>query len=347
MASDIYAKIRQAAFELVGEGVWPTVVEVRNRLGTGSNTTINTTLKTWRGEFLSRMAVSSRRPDWPEGLAGLFEQLWQRACDEADTRLESVRSEVRDEALELRLQLAALQESVEAQAAELQRGALEIARLSARESELVQALAQEQARSQASDARAGELAQALATARADEQAMRAEAETRVSDVEARCDERVASERDEAARREALAYERLEGLRVHLYEQVEDERRAMQVERTRLEDELGTARAELVRQDVAWRERSGEREREFGHQSARLEGLEQRVGELQGELAALREASTAAGERLLDVRSELARREAADRVRVEDWLAVLRAERERWTGLAPAALDVWLRERLAG
>ncbi|WP_051228902.1 DNA-binding protein [Paludibacterium yongneupense] len=345
MASDIYAKIRQAAFELVSEGVWPTVVEVRSRLGTGSNTTINTTLKEWRTEFLSRMAVSSRRPDWPEGLAGLFEQLWQRACDAADSQLETVRSEVRDEALELRLHVAALQERVDAQEADLQRNAADSERAAQRERQLEQALAQQQARSLAAETRQDELAQALDAARLEIRDRRVEFESRMSEVEARADERVAVERDEAARRETLAYERLEGLRVHLYAQVEDERRALQLERKRLEDDLGSARAELVRQDSAWRERSGERERELGRLSARLDGFEQRVSELQSELALERAAALAAGERLLVASSDLARREAEDHARAEGWLRVLRDERARWTALAPSELDDWLRKRL--
>ena len=120
MATDIYSRIRQAAFELVGEGVWPTVLEVRARIGAGSNTTINNTLKEWRQEFLSRVAVSSRRPDWPAGLAEAFEQVWQRACDEADGRLESLRQDAETAVAQAAAETRELEAGLAARQAELQ-----------------------------------------------------------------------------------------------------------------------------------------------------------------------------------------------------------------------------------
>ena len=60
-----YLRIADAATQLVAEGKWPTVLEVRTRLGSGSNTTINEALKLWRQTFLARMSQTSRRPDWP------------------------------------------------------------------------------------------------------------------------------------------------------------------------------------------------------------------------------------------------------------------------------------------
>jgi hypothetical protein len=92
MAADIYSRIRQVAFELVSEGVWPTVVEVRPP-GDWFQYHHQQHLKEWRQEFLSRMASSSRHPDWPAGLAEAFGMIWQKSCEAAEQQWETMRSE--------------------------------------------------------------------------------------------------------------------------------------------------------------------------------------------------------------------------------------------------------------
>ena len=76
-ASDIASRIRSAAQQLVTEGTWPTVVNVRERLGSGSNTTINNELKAWRQWFLARVSSTTRRRDRPGGHGEGWESLRQ------------------------------------------------------------------------------------------------------------------------------------------------------------------------------------------------------------------------------------------------------------------------------
>ena len=83
-----HQRVYLAADALIAQGIWPTVQEVRARIGSGSNTTINDALKTWRESFLQRTAQAARRPDWPEGLETAVEALWQNACNQKLTRID-------------------------------------------------------------------------------------------------------------------------------------------------------------------------------------------------------------------------------------------------------------------
>lgn len=312
MGVDIYSRIRQVAFELVGEGVWPTVIEVRARLGTGSNTTINNTLKAWRQEFLSKMAVSSRRPDWPAGLAEAFEQIWQRACDESDARLESIRQEWQAEldtekeaSGELRQALEASELAAAATRHELE---MESARLVA----MMERLKSEEARRVSLEQILQDREAALEKAVAQAGKIQQEADGRFSEFREKSERLVKQEKEESARREALAYERLEGLRVRLYEQIEEERQQMKAEVGRLEGDLATVRKEASRASAAWQERLTERERECGRLSARLETLEEQREQLQRMLENETRTRNRLNEQLLELSSVVSRSETERR-----------------------------------
>ncbi|MDN0082932.1 DNA-binding protein [Crenobacter sp. SG2305] len=319
MTTDIYTRIRQAAYELVGEGIWPTVVEVRNRLGTGSNTTINNTLKSWRQDFLSRMALSSRRPDWPSGLAEAFEEIWQKACDAADAELATVRGEAQAEVAVLREESEQLTQRLAESDATLVSLGRELELKAGRIAELEQRLAAEEARRTAQDENLAALAASLEASRKQLGEVQREADARVGDIEARAEERVQAEKQAADKREALAYERLEGLRVRLYEQIEDERQAMKQSVKKLEDELAQQRRDSAKIDTVWRERLVERERENGRLGAKVEALDARVLELQASFDAARQDAERTGDRLLQASEQLGalragRQGLADRLR---------------------------------
>lgn len=72
---------------------------VRERVGMGSNTTINSELKNWRQEFLAKVKNASRRPDWPPVLIEAVEKIWQTACEQAEEHLETVKAAVQSERL--------------------------------------------------------------------------------------------------------------------------------------------------------------------------------------------------------------------------------------------------------
>ncbi|BBF85607.1 chromosome partition protein smc [Aquitalea magnusonii] len=306
MAADIYARIRQVAFDLVGEGIWPTVVEVRSRLGTGSNTTINNTLKEWRQEFLSRMASSSRYPDWPTGLAEAFGMIWQKSCEAAEQQWEGMRKEAAAQVAAAEQEKTTLQAQLESVESALQSSLRELELRAARQQELEAKLQAAEQRHALLEANCLGLNEQLEQGRQSLLQLRQEAEERVAELESRHDQRLQEARQEAERRETLAYERLEGLRVRLYEQVEEERQSMKLATASLQDELQAARLQASRTEQQWRERLAERDREAGKQAARLEMLELRNAELQQACERQSVLSEQASARLLDMAGENAR-----------------------------------------
>ena len=282
MADDIYAKIRAAAQELLAEGVWPTVVEVRERLGTGSNTTINNTLKAWRKDFLARAAAANRRPEWPAALGAAFDAVWQQACQQAEDAL----ADARREAFAERDALAEACKALEAEKdEEAQRVASLRLDLAATHQELAQAktqavlLSDELATLRTQLAALGAERDAAARRLADAQA---DAQARLAERDAQARAELTQARETAERREALAYERLEGLRIRLYEQVEDERRRMQEEKASAENALRQMRREHGRLSDEWRERLAEREREIGRLDGQLLAAQQAGGKARSE-----------------------------------------------------------------
>lgn len=298
MPTDIYARIRQAAFELVSEGTWPTVAEVRQRLGTGSNTTINNTLKAWRQEFLSRIAVSSRRPDWSTSLTEAFEQIWQKACDEAERQLDGVREETQAQAKELEVALVQAKLELEARAGEVSALAQTLELKEQRLSELNTRLEQEGEHRQNLEGQLGSAQTAQDGLHKQLLEAQAQFDTRLAEAEAKTEVRVQEERAQAEKRESLAYERLEGLRVRLYEQVEDERAAMKLSQKRLEDELAAERKAKNQQEIQWRERLSEMERASGRLAATVEVQNERLTQLAKEVEQEREVGREAQLKLL-------------------------------------------------
>ncbi|MGC0151749.1 DNA-binding protein [Chromobacterium vaccinii] len=342
MAADIYARIRQAAFELVGEGVWPTVVEVRARLGSGSNTTINNTLKAWRQEFLARVALSSRRPDWPPSLVEAFEQVWQKACDESERQLESVRQEMEAEAAGLRAESEALTAAGQRAEAEAQslRHQLELG--AARQVELDAALRRERLQLEALQREREALSAAAEALRGELAEARQASDARQAELEQRHEQALREARAESERKEALAYERLEGLRVRLYQQVEDERRDMKGQLQKQETVLQQTRQDAAKVEGLWRERMLERERDNGGLLARLELSQQQADAAREELERQRGAGEAAAARVLEQAAELARLQERQRLQREHWLE--RIEGALAANAAPAEAEArrsWL------
>ncbi|OHX18351.1 hypothetical protein BI343_09040 [Chromobacterium amazonense] len=343
MAADIYARIRQAAFELVGEGAWPTVADVRARLGSGSNTTINNALKEWRQEFLSRVAVSSRRSDWPPSLAEAFEQVWQKACDEADQQLETVRQEVAEEAAALRAERDGLLQKQELAEAELQSLRHELELRAARQVELDGELRQERQRAEKLQEERRQLLSAQEALRQELSTLRKQADAREAELQEKHEQQLREAREESERKEALAYDRLEGLRVRLYQQVEDERKDMKQQLQKLESALQQARQDAAKIEGLWRERVLERERENGGLQARLDMQQQQAEEARQQS---REAAEAAERRLRQLAEEHARLQERQSLLPEQWLervcaVLLAGELPR----EPESARAWLRSQM--
>lgn len=154
------------------------MVNVRERLGSGSNTTINNELKAWRQWFLARVSSTTRRPDWPAELGDAMESLWQRACSIAETQLDNVRRETTARADALEAELAARRAELAAQQdalAQLARARQELeSALADSQAEVAASLRECETRARAIEAAAAELEREQAARRQD--ALRAEEE---------------------------------------------------------------------------------------------------------------------------------------------------------------------------
>ncbi|MFC3532225.1 DNA-binding protein [Vogesella facilis] len=347
---DIYARIRQVAFELVAEGVWPTVVEVRARLGTGSNTTINNTLKQWRQEFLARMASNVRRPDWPAGLAEAVDQLWQRACDQAEGHLEALREEARAEVARLVAELAEQHRQLDARDAQLAALTQQHEALQQQHQQLQQQQAEDARRRVVLEESLAGLNASLDEARNQLVAVQKDADARVAALEQRHDERLQQAAREGERRETLAYERFEGMRVRLYQQVEEVRAAMKQQSAQLQAQLQQQAQALESARQAQRQQLADAAREQGRLQAQCEAAQQRSLALEGEVVASRQAEAQQQQQLLQLSAELGalgvHRQALLR-QLPELLQWLQQEREALQTLAAADYATTLQQRFAG
>lgn len=82
-------KIREAIRELEAEKKEVTVITVRERLGSGSYSTIKDVLNIWRSEQAE--VVQSDVPEMPESLTHLLRRLWAEAWKAADSVHETER----------------------------------------------------------------------------------------------------------------------------------------------------------------------------------------------------------------------------------------------------------------
>ena len=258
-SSDIASRIRATAQQLVAEGTWPTVVNVRERLGTGSNTTINNELRAWRQWFLARVSSSTRRPDWPGVLGDAMDTLWQTACEQAESQLDTLRQEVTAELDTLRGEFTRQEAALHDADAARQQAQAELARV--QDALLAQQQAGEQLMQQVAA-----LETALDSARREHDTLSGQLQTAaqrhaeaLAEQERQAEQRLALSVAEGEKREALAYERLEGLL--------EARAEGQLAR------LAELEARLL--DAASREQ---------RQAAREAALEQRLAQLRAEYA---------------------------------------------------------------
>lgn len=235
--SDINLRIHEAAYRLAAEGVWPTVNSVRERVGSGSNTTINSELKNWRQQFLAKLSTASRRPDWPPVLIEAVEKIWQTACEQAEQHLETVKTEVEAERLAWqtekeafeaeRLALLAIQDNLQAEQLQQQQA------LHLLQEHLQQAIREKEI-AQASHIT---LEKANAALLQDFSRQQVQFDEKMAQLQLIHQERIQQIQLEAERKEELAYARLEGLRIQLYQQAEDERQRLNKEKQQIQDNL--------------------------------------------------------------------------------------------------------------
>ena len=84
MSTEKRSKIYEIADQLLREGVKPTQQNVRERLGSGSLTTINRALNEWWGQLGSRLEAQTQGFDLPDPVVKQVNRLWSEALAYAD-----------------------------------------------------------------------------------------------------------------------------------------------------------------------------------------------------------------------------------------------------------------------
>ncbi|MBR9827986.1 MAG: hypothetical protein GYB41_05000 [Oceanospirillales bacterium] len=105
--NDTHDRAIEIADRLLEEGIRPTQQNVRERLGSGSLTTINRALNDWWHTLAERVQRRNEHPELPEPVIQLANQAWNRALAYAEHRFNQQRSEIEQQQKQLR-------ESVEA-----------------------------------------------------------------------------------------------------------------------------------------------------------------------------------------------------------------------------------------
>ena len=81
-------QVYEAAGALLEEGTVPTVQSVRERIGSGSYSTVSSHLAQWRQEHGQ---VPANIPEMPEKVLGVFHQAWATAIRTAQDHVETQR----------------------------------------------------------------------------------------------------------------------------------------------------------------------------------------------------------------------------------------------------------------
>lgn len=92
--SDTADKVLQAADELLEQGIRPTQQNVRERIGTGSISTINKALNLWWQQLGRRIKENETRPDLPEPVISAANKLWQQSLAYAEHAFSQRKSEM-------------------------------------------------------------------------------------------------------------------------------------------------------------------------------------------------------------------------------------------------------------
>lgn len=95
-----YADVKHTVIQLLAQGIAPSVQKIRDKLGTGSNTTIAEHLQTWREEYASQ-TIHHLPANMPPELISAIEVLWQTAMEQANQKLSAIKQELTEQQTKL------------------------------------------------------------------------------------------------------------------------------------------------------------------------------------------------------------------------------------------------------
>jgi len=126
-------QVFEAASALLEEGTAATVQAVRERIGSGSYTTVTRHLDEWRKEHAGQ--APTHIPDMPEKVMGAFHQVWATAAkaaqEDVDTQrqaLEAMRREMEQDKADMAAEIARLEKALDEAGGRGERQAEELAK---------------------------------------------------------------------------------------------------------------------------------------------------------------------------------------------------------------------------
>lgn len=275
-------KIHDVAYQLAAQGVWPTVNNVRETLGFGSNTTINNELKVWRQNFLSKISTASRRPDWPPVLIESVEKLWQEACVLAETHLDNVKQEVLQEKNENNKKIQEMQKIIEIKNFELQTLHAEQDTLTQELVEARKLILQLEQKKIALESSQLALQEANSDLHRVQQEQMAHFTQQIQEQQQQNEHLVVQWQAKLQEQENIAYDRLEALREHLYQQTEHVRTQFQKEKQQLEATIKKLTQEHQKEKQMWQEQMFQRIEQSAQEQARWQALIEKLPFLEKE-----------------------------------------------------------------
>lgn len=103
-----YLDVSNAAQQLVAAGRTPTIETIRIALGTGSNSTLGTHLRTWKSKQDQNQQIAIKE-NIPEELISALKGVWERVMNQSEDRVQTIQQESQQILMQLKQEVQRLQ----------------------------------------------------------------------------------------------------------------------------------------------------------------------------------------------------------------------------------------------
>jgi chromosome segregation ATPase len=103
-----YLEVAKTAQQIVSAGKIPTIESIRIALGTGSNSTLGTHLRTWKSNQNQTQQIAIKE-NIPEELIAVLKGLWERVMNQSDEKVQIIHQETQQELVKLKEEVQRLQ----------------------------------------------------------------------------------------------------------------------------------------------------------------------------------------------------------------------------------------------
>ena len=86
-----YLEVSNAAQQLAASGKVPTIEAIRIALGTGSNSTLGTHLRTWKASQSQTQRVATKE-NLPEELVATMKGLWELVMNQSEEKIQTIQT---------------------------------------------------------------------------------------------------------------------------------------------------------------------------------------------------------------------------------------------------------------